>query len=116
MKNATVWLTWPLAWLALGGCLDYGSNDGDQDECRTFADCNPGQTCGDLVPCVDGECRQGETIERPCQQGCRSDADCPEGMHCRVAPDDGNECVIDGSCEQSHECAGQPHDACPVVF
>lgn len=100
----------------LAACSKYDSNDPADGECSTVADCNPGLTCGDLVPCVDGVCQRGQTINLPCGEGCRTDADCPDGMFCRIAPDDGNECVADGACMDVFECDGLPHDACPGAF
>lgn len=96
----------------VGGCANYSSN---REQCSTLADCNPGKDCGLLVKCSDGECDPKQKVELPCRQGCQSNQDCPEGMHCRTA-DDSNVCVADGSCIAVSECQGLPHDSCLGEF
>ncbi len=104
-----------LALFALvGGCSLYGS--GSQAECNTLADCNPGKECGTLIRCVDGKCDPNLTTDLPCQQTCTQDSDCPSDMHCRIQPDDKNECVADGTCLDVSECQGLPHDDCRGAF
>jgi len=86
----------------LGGCATYGGN-GEEPECYTLADCNPGKECGEMVKCVDGKCDPNQTENLPCEQSCTSDQDCPAGMHCRAG-----ECVLDGTCVDDSECLGLP--------
>lgn len=47
------------------GSSDEGTPLGD--ECELIADCNAGQTCGDLVACVHGYCLRDEpSVHKPC--------------------------------------------------
>jgi hypothetical protein len=97
----------------MSACSTYNR---DGDECVLISDCNPGKECGLLIKCVDGKCDESQTVEFPCQQDCLTDADCPEGMHCRVTAGGEGNCVADGSCQDVDECQGLPHDDCPGSF
>jgi hypothetical protein len=98
----------------VSGCASYGN--GEEPECYSLADCNPGKECGLMVKCVDKKCQAGQTIDLPCEQACTQDTDCPEDMHCRIEAGGGGECVADGTCVDVSECLGLPHYTCVGDF
>ena len=105
-----IWIVICITTAMAGGCATYGGN-GEEPECFTLADCNPGKECGEMIKCDEGKCDANQTENLPCEQSCASDQDCPANMHCRAG-----ECVADGTCADVAECLGQPHDDCVGSF
>ncbi|RME30551.1 MAG: hypothetical protein D6806_00080 [Deltaproteobacteria bacterium] len=102
----------PMVALLLCSCVDYSKKG---ESCSTLAECNPGKDCGVLVKCIEGKCDPSQTVDLPCQKDCKTDSDCPEGMHCRISGESGT-CAADGTCADVSECEGLEHDDCPGEF
>src|SRR5205085_2208411 len=59
-----------------GAYPDSGAVTGD---CLSYEECNPGQTCGSLVSCIDFHCdRSGPRLEIPCGDGGSPDTGSPD--------------------------------------
>ncbi len=114
MKTARFSVMFLVGSIILSACSEY--KPAQQSKCTSMADCNLGKTCGEMVPCEDGECITGKSTTVPCKQSCEKDEDCPSDMHCSFLPTDEGVCKLNGLCDSSGDCRGLKGKDCLGSF